>query len=72
MTMPNKELMASIYIQTMKTNDRVTHNEDEIKCLKDEMKDKIGWKLMSVIGGLLGVLIIVFNIINILVNAGKL
>jgi len=73
MTLPQKELMAMMYVQTLKTNGAVAANcqeimdiktelkdkadKTEITDIKDEVKDKIGTKLFSILAAILGVII---------------
>ena len=68
MNMPDKELMANIYMQTLKTNGTVRKHDDDIGCLKKEMKDKIGWKMFTVLTGIISFLIILFNILNLVMK----
>ena len=68
MNLPDKELMAKIYIQTLKTNGTVRKHEDDIECLQKEMKDKIGWKMFTVLTGVISFLIILFNILNLIME----
>jgi hypothetical protein len=66
---PNKILLAKIYQQVLKTNGTVTQNCKDITDLKVEMKDKIGWKIFVVLTSILGVVILIFNIIDrVLIN----
>ena len=80
MKKPTKELMVMTYIQGLKTNGTVCQNCQDIKTLQDdvklratnadvhdlkvEMKDKIGMKLFAIITGIVGLLIVIFNIID--------
>jgi len=68
MNLPDKELMAKIYIQTLKTNGTVRKHEDDIECLQKEMKDKIGWKMFTVLTGVVSFLIILFNILDLVMR----
>jgi len=68
MNLPDKELMAKIYIQTLKTNGTVRKHEDDIEYLQKEMKDKIGWKMFTVLTGVISFLIILFNILNLIMK----
>ena len=68
MNLPDKELMAKIYIQTLKTNGTVRKHEDDIEYLQKEMKDKIGWKMFTVLTGVISFLIILFNILNLIME----
>jgi len=80
MKRPQKELMVEIYIQTLKTNGSIALHCEQIEELKDavklrattadvldlktELKDKIGMKLFAIITGIVGLLIVVFNVID--------
>ena len=64
MNTPPKELMARIYQQVLKTNGTVAQNCNDIKDLKDDVKDKIGMKLFAVITGIVGLIILIFNILD--------
>ena len=68
MNLPDKEIMAKIYIQTLKTNGTVRKHEDDIECLQKEMKDKIGWKMFTVLTGVVSFLIILFNILDLVMR----
>jgi hypothetical protein len=61
-----KELMAKIYIQTLKVNGTVRKHCDDIEKLQIEMREKIGWKVFATISGVLAAVIIFFNVINLL------
>jgi len=61
-----KELLAKIYIQTLKTNGQVRENCEEIETLKRECKEKIGWKVFATISGILAAIIVLFNVLNII------
>lgn len=60
----NKVLLAKILIQTRKTNGQVLENKLDIECLQLEMKEKIGWKVFAIISGILGCIIVLFNVLN--------
>ncbi len=80
MNLPQKELMAKMYIQTLKTNGTVSQNcqritaieeiidkkanKSDLKDIKDEMKDKIGWKLMTALFGLLMLINLAFGLLQ--------
>ena len=66
--MPDKVLLANIYWQTLKTNGTVRRHEEDIECLKTDMKDKIGWKMFTVLTGVISFLIILFNILNLIMK----
>jgi len=61
-----KELMARIYIQCLKTNGQVKENKHDIECLQKEVREKIGWKIFATISGILAAIIILFNVLNII------
>jgi hypothetical protein len=61
---PQKEILARIYQQVLKTNGTVSQNCKDITSLQDDMKDKIGIKLFATLTAILSVLIIAFNVIN--------
>jgi 1,4-dihydroxy-2-naphthoate octaprenyltransferase len=79
MKKPVKELLVMSYMQGVKTNGTVIQNCNDIKELKSdiklkandtevvelkkEMKDKIGMKLFAIITGIVGLLIVIFNVI---------
>lgn len=64
MTMDDKELMANIYIQTLKTNGQVKANTQDIECLQKEMKDKIGWKIFATLTGVITFVFVLFQVLN--------
>jgi len=64
-----KELMAKIYIQTLKVNGTVRKHRDDIEKLQIEMREKIGWKIFTAISAVLAVIIILFNVLNIIAGA---
>jgi hypothetical protein len=64
-----KELMAKIYIQTLKVNGTVRKHCDDIEKLQIEMREKIGWKIFTAISAVLAVIIILFNVLNIIAGA---
>ena len=68
MKRPQKELLAEIYIQTLKTNGTVTQHSTEIVDLKKEMKDKIGMKLFGLLTGIIAFLIIIFNVLDLVIK----
>ena len=57
MKKPQKELIACIYQQVVKTNGIVRQNCNDIEDLKTEMKDKVGFKLIRNLSIILGLLI---------------
>jgi len=59
-----KELLAKIYLQTLKTNGTVKKNCEDIEKLEVEMRGKIGWKLFASLVGILTALIVLFNVLN--------
>ena len=59
-----KELLAKIYLQTLKTNGTVKQNCEDIEQLQIQMRDKIGWKLFASLVGILTALIVLFNVLN--------
>ena len=59
-----KELLAKIYLQTLKTNGTVKKNCEDINELQVQMRDKIGWKLFASLVGILTALIVLFNVLN--------
>lgn len=59
-----KELLAKIYLQTLKTNGTVKKNCEDIEQLQIQMRDKIGWKLFASLVGILTALIVLFNVLN--------
>jgi len=63
------ELMAKIYIQTLKVNGTVRKHCDDIEKLQIEMREKIGWKIFTAISAVLAVIIILFNVLNIIAGA---
>ena len=69
MNKPSQELLAEIYVQTLKTNGTVTKNCVDIKDLQIKMEGKIGVKellrfekLFGLIAGIAGFLLLLFNI----------
>uniref|UniRef100_A0A6H1ZD87 Uncharacterized protein n=1 Tax=viral metagenome TaxID=1070528 RepID=A0A6H1ZD87_9ZZZZ len=74
MDTPDKELMARIYQQVLKTNGTVTQHCKDISELQTEMKEKISWKvirnmiiLLTIIISILSIPSLIFNIINLVV-----
>jgi hypothetical protein len=73
MSLPQKELMTKIYIQTLKTNGTVAQHcqelitikddlknkadKKEVEVLEDEVKDKIGYRLFKNLSILITVLV---------------
>jgi predicted transcriptional regulator len=64
-----KELMAKIYIQTLKTNGQVRETCEDVEKLQKQMNEKIGWKIFTAISAVLAVIIILFNVLNIIAGA---
>jgi hypothetical protein len=60
-----QELMAKIYIQTLKVNGTVRKHCDDIEKLQIEMREKIGWKIFTAISAILAAIIVLFNVLNI-------
>ena len=71
MNMPEKELLANIYIQTLKTNGTVKEHEKEIKDIKDCLKEKIDWLLLKRLSIVLGLLISALTIPSLVLNVLK-
>jgi len=63
-----KELMAKIYIQTLKVNGTVRKHCEDIEKLQIEMREKIGWKIFATISGILAAIIVLFNVLNIIAS----
>jgi hypothetical protein len=63
-----KELMAKIYIQTLKVNGTVRKHCDDIEKLQIEMREKIGWKIFTAISAILAAIIVLFNVLNIIAS----
>ena len=61
---PTKVIIAKIYQQVLKTNGTVSQSCKDIEHLQIEIKDKIGWKVFVVLTSVLGVIILIFNIID--------
>jgi len=64
MKKPPEELMAEIYIQTVKTNGAVSRHNEDIKDLKKECKNKISIKVFGVLTGIITLIIVIFNVID--------
>lgn len=64
MKKPQKELLANLYIQTLKINGTVRRNCKEIEDLENKVDEKIGWKIFAVISGVLMVIIVLFNMLD--------
>lgn len=78
MKKPQKELMAQIYVQTLKTNGTISlhcQQIDEIHAdlktkassidledIRRDLKDKIGQKIFVILASILGVVMVIFNI----------
>jgi predicted transcriptional regulator len=60
-----KELMAKIYIQTLKTNGQVRETCKDVEKLQKQMNEKIGWKIFTAISAILAAIIVLFNVLNI-------
>ena len=63
-----KELIANIYQQVVKTNGIVRQNCGDIEELKTEMKDKIGLKLFRNLTIILGLLITIATLLGIFIG----
>jgi hypothetical protein len=68
---PQKELLARIYQQVLKTNGTVAQNCTDIKELQTNMDDKIGnkellrfEKVFGIVAGVAGFIIVLFNILD--------
>lgn len=59
-----KELLIMVYLQTAKTNGIVKEHEDDIECLKKEIKTKIDWKIFTILASVLTVVIATMNLLN--------
>jgi hypothetical protein len=68
MSMPQKELMAKIYIQTLKTNGTVKDHEGRIDCLEKEDKQNIKTKVFTIGASVIGFLIILFQVLNLVMK----
>lgn len=68
MSMPQKELMAKIYIQTLKTNGTVKDHEGRIDCLEKEDKNNIKTKVFTIGSTIIGFLIILFQVLNLVMK----
>ncbi len=68
MSMPQKELMAKIYIQTLKTNGTVKDHEGRIECLEKEDKQNIKTKVFTIGASVIGFLIILFQVLNLVMK----
>ena len=80
MNLPQNELMAKVYIQVLKTNgtviqncDKIAHLEGEVDKkadkadvadLRNELKDKIGWKLMTALFAFLVGVDLIFGLLQ--------
>jgi hypothetical protein len=64
-----KELLVMIYMQVAQTNGTVQRHCDDIEKLQIEMREKIGWKIFTAISAVLAVIIILFNVLNIIAGA---
>ena len=65
---PQKEILARIYQQVLKTNGTVSQNCKDITSLQDDMKDKIGWKLFKNFGIVLTTIVTVITILSLIIN----
>ena len=68
MSIPQKELMAKIYIQTLKTNGIVKDHEDRIDCLEKEDKQNIKTKVFTIGASVIGFLIILFQVLGLVMK----
>lgn len=57
-------LLAKIYIQALKTNGTVKKHETDITCLKSDMKKKISSTIFAVGAGVIGFIIIIFQLLE--------
>ena len=78
MKKPQKELLANIYQQVLRTNGTVRQNckdiddvETDVEGLQTEIKEKIGMKellrfekIFAIVAGIAGFIIILFNILD--------
>ena len=69
--MPEKELLASIYIQTLKTNGTVRDHEKEIDDLKTCMKEKMDWGMFKRLSIVMGLLISALTVPSLVLNIIK-
>jgi hypothetical protein len=65
---PQKEILARIYQQVLKTNGTVAQNCKDIISLQDDMKDKIGMKLFRNLSIIIGLMIAAATLIQIFVK----
>lgn len=68
MSMPQKELMAKIYIQTLKTNGTVKDHEVRLQCIEKEDKNNIKTKVFTIGSTIIGFLIILFQVLNLVMK----
>jgi hypothetical protein len=68
MSMPQKELMAKIYIQTLKTNGTVKDHEVRLQCIEKEDKNNIKTKIFVTGSSIVGFLIILFQVLNLVMK----
>lgn len=68
MSMPQPELLAKIYIQTLKTNGTVKDHEGRIDCLEKEDKNNIKTKVFTIGSTIIGFLIILFQVLNLVMK----
>lgn len=65
---PTKVLLAKIYIQTLKTNGTVKDHDIRLKCLEEDNKQTIKTKVFAILTAAIAVIIIIFNVINMVVK----
>ena len=65
---PGRELLIMIYMQTIKTNGIIADHERRIHIIEKLVNDKIGLKLFKNISIALGTIMILFTILNIIID----
>ena len=65
---PGRELLIMIYMQTIKTNDIIADHERRIHIIEKLVNDKIGLKLFKNISIALGTIMILFTMLNIIID----
>ena len=68
MKLDEKTLMTKIYVQVLKTNGTVRSHDKDIECLQNEIKDKIGWKMFTILISAVSFLIILFNVLDLVMR----
>jgi hypothetical protein len=61
---PTELIMAKIYVQTLKTNGIVKQHETDIICLKNDMKKKISNTVFGIGAGIIGLIILLFQVLD--------